>query len=78
MTIRISIKKFLSFFQRMVLLKGLCLEEDNDDSLVPRKLFLFKIEDFQKGPQVSSVFMIYERSVEKNLHLYKNILFLFF
>lgn len=26
--------------------KGLCLEEDNDDSLVPRKLFLFKIEDF--------------------------------
>lgn len=31
---------------RMVLLKGLCLEEDNDDSLVPRKLFLFKIEDF--------------------------------
>ncbi|XP_065944615.1 uncharacterized protein [Magallana gigas] len=31
---------------RMVLLKGLCLEEDNDDSLGPRKLFLFKIEDF--------------------------------
>ncbi|XP_065944614.1 uncharacterized protein [Magallana gigas] len=32
--------------KRMVLLKGLCLEEDNDDSLGPRKLFLFKIEDF--------------------------------
>lgn len=50
-------KEISLIFQRMVFLKGLCLEDDIDDCLVPRKLILFDIEDFQKVPQVGTVFM---------------------
>lgn len=38
--------------KRLVFLKGLCLEEDDDDQFVPRKLFIFKIDNLQKVSQI--------------------------
>uniref|UniRef100_K1Q776 Uncharacterized protein n=1 Tax=Magallana gigas TaxID=29159 RepID=K1Q776_MAGGI len=39
--------------KRQTYLKGLCIEDDDEDAgFVPRKLFLFGIDEFQKVPQV--------------------------
>uniref|UniRef100_A0A8W8K2L6 Uncharacterized protein n=2 Tax=Magallana gigas TaxID=29159 RepID=A0A8W8K2L6_MAGGI len=39
--------------KRQTFLKGLCIEDDDEDAgFLPRKLFLFGIEEFQKVPQV--------------------------
>lgn len=41
-------KKKTLLFQRLVFLKGLCLDEDDDDHFIPRKLFMFRIDNLQK------------------------------
>lgn len=39
--------------KRQTFLKGLCIEDDGEDAgFVPRKLFLFGIEEFSKVQQV--------------------------
>lgn len=44
-------------FQRQTYIKGLCIEDDDEDAgFVPGKLFLFGIEEFQKVPQVRSLY----------------------
>lgn len=50
------------FFQRLTFKKGLCMDddEDGDACFVPRKLFLFDIQDFWKVPQVCTCCNIYQ------------------
>lgn len=56
---RLATSYFRLFWSRLVFLKGLCLEENDDDQFVPRKLFIFRIDNLQKVSQVCTRLHVY-------------------